>query len=75
MSDLSEFKDYIADLVEEKGHTLGPWHWAPFDNSPAHEAICKACDGRVHLYWNSEQLNWLADGDLVVCDCGCEYDF
>ena len=70
MSDLSEFKRYVTDIDEGKGHQLGHWRWTgAIEGSPAHEVECEICNGRLHLWWDRDERNWFADGDLVVCDC------
>jgi hypothetical protein len=70
MSNLSEFKEYIADIAEGKGHQLGHWHWAGvIEGSPTHEVRCEVCKGLLHLFWDQSECMWQADGDLVVLDC------
>jgi hypothetical protein len=42
MSDLPEFKRYVANAAEDLGHVLDYWRWAPLrDGTPAHAATCK----------------------------------
>lgn len=72
MSEFSDFKAYVASHARTKGHGPGPWHWAPFDNTPAHESIGEDCGGRLHLFWDREEMMWLADGDLIDCNCSSE---
>ena len=76
MSDLAEFERFITGMAEEEfGHRLGGWRWSPdSDGTPAHRAICKACGGSVELLWDRNVRHWIADGDLIACNCGTAID-
>jgi hypothetical protein len=65
MSEFSEFRDYVLNDVKAKGHIIGPLYWAPYRWTPCHETRCKICDGKIQIYWDIEELMWLADGDLL----------
>jgi hypothetical protein len=64
---LPEFKCQVSGIALEKGHKIDRWY--RIGEAHAHEALCGLCGGRLHVWWDYDEQNWVADGDLVVCGC------
>jgi len=67
VSNLSEFKSYIAARIEQNGHELSPWYWEGSRYSmPVHTAHCRQCEATFLLSYDHEQSLWVCDGPLLL---------